>query len=119
MLIKYFPEYFVKIDNLNTGSRLFVSNKLNYLSRMLRYAQGKAGFEKYRTKYHNYPYWIRHHDKGLLYQYILSNDLKLYQYVDAEPIKKAINDFSKTGNQSALISRLITLNIFLEHCIND
>lgn len=115
MLIRYFPEYFVKIDNLNTGSRLFVSDTLNYLSRVFRYAQSKAGFQKYNTKYHNYPYWIRHHDKGLRDQYLFPQKLKLYEYVDPQPIKKAIDDFSRTGEQSGLMSRLITLNIFLEH----
>ncbi|HTN08994.1 asparagine synthase-related protein [Agriterribacter sp.] len=115
MLIKYFPEYFVKIDNLNTGSRLFVSSRLNYLSRVFRYAQSKAGFEKYRTRYHNYPYWIKNHNEGLLDQYILSKELKLYQYADPQPIKKAIDDFSKTGERSGTISRLITVNVFLEH----
>jgi asparagine synthase (glutamine-hydrolysing) len=118
MLIKRFPEYFVKIDNLNTGSRLFISNKLNYLSRGVRYIQSKAGFEKYSTKYHNYPYWIKNHDNGLLSKYILSEDLKLYQYTDRQPIKKVIDDFFKTGKQLAVISRLISLNIFLEYGID-
>ncbi len=115
MLIKYFPEYFVKIDNLSTGRRLFVSNKLNYLSKILAYAQSKAGVEKYKTKYHNYPYWIKNHDKGLLGKYVLPQDLKLYKYADPKSIKKVIDIFSKTGKQSTLISRLITVSVFFEH----
>lgn len=115
MLLHNFPEYFAKVDNLNTGSRLFISNRLNYFSRVLRYIQSKAGFEKYRTKYHNYPYWIKNHDQGLLEQYLFPKDLKLYQYADPQPIKKVIENFSKTGEQSGLVSRLITLNIFLKH----
>lgn len=119
MLIEYFPEYFVKIDNLNTGSRLFVSNKLNYFSKMLTYAQSKAGFEKYRTKYHNYPYWLKNHDNGLMSKYVFPENLKLYQYVNDKPVKAVIAHYLKTGEHSALISRIITLGIFLNQAIDE
>ena len=118
-LIKYFPEYFINIDNLVTGSRLFASKKLNFLMKVLTYARGKAGFEKYRLKYHNYHNWISRHDKGLMNKYVLPENLNLYNYVESKPLKNAIEHFLKTGENLNVISRIISLSIFLEQAADD
>ncbi|HRP31778.1 MAG TPA: asparagine synthase-related protein [Agriterribacter sp.] len=114
MLIKYFPEYFVKIDNLDTGRRLFKSDRLNYLSRILASVQSKVGIEKYVLKYHNYSNWMKNHDGGLIEKYLLPEQLNLYNYLDEKPIKNIIGHFLKTGEHLRLISRILGLSIFLE-----
>lgn len=119
MLIKYFPEYFVRIDNLLTGNRLFTSKKVNHYLMLLAIARSKAGFGKYKMKYHNYPLWLKSHDSTLIDQYALSKDLPLYRHVDFEPVRKRIEEFLLNGKNSRLISRVITLNIFLEYYTNE
>lgn len=114
MLIKYFPEYFVNIDNLNTGNRLFVNDKLNYISKVFTHLKSQMGLEKYSKKYTDYTNWLKNYDGGLIDKYILSENLKLYDYVDYQEIKEAVNSFLNTGKKSILVSRIITLNIFLE-----
>lgn len=72
------------------------------------------GLEKYSKKYTDYTNWLKNYDGGLIDKYILSENLKLYDYVDYQEIKEAVNSFLNTGKKSILVSRIITLNIFLE-----
>ncbi|HRN54815.1 MAG TPA: asparagine synthase-related protein [Niabella sp.] len=114
-LIKHFPEYFIHIDNLDSGRRLYANKRINFLSMALHIALSRMGYEKYKRKYHNYPFWIKNYDSGLLGKYIFPENLQLYQYIDPKPVKKVIDTFLNTGEQPALISRLLSLNIFLEY----
>lgn len=114
MLIEYFPEYYVKIDNLRTGRRLFGNKTLSFIFSILVRAKGKLGIGKYMLRYHNYPKWLRENNRKVIDQYIFDQKLSIYNYVEYDEIKTIANDYLDNGNRTSMISRLITVSAFLE-----
>src|SRR5690606_34615248 len=83
-------------------NRLFVNDKLNYISKVFTHLKSQMGLEKYSKKYTDYTNWLKNYDRGLINRYVLSKDLKLYEYVDYDEIKNVLDVFFTTGKQSIL-----------------
>jgi|SRR5690554_580819 len=114
MLIKYFPEYFIEIDSLDTGTRLYSSPNLNLIVKAKNRLFEKFGIKKYQRKYHDYPRWLRDKNKEFVKQYLLDENLYLYNFIPYSQIENITNQFLAEGNGSALVSRALSLSIFLE-----
>lgn len=113
-LLKFYPQYFKNIDNLDTGTRLYKSDKLNFIAKVINRLQEKAGYQKYIRRYHNYPKWLREGDTAIIDKYILDENLLIYEYVDYSIIKGTVKKYIETGMKAQVISRILSLSIFLE-----
>lgn len=115
MLVEYYPNYFKSIDTLDTGTRLYKSTQLNFIAKAINRLQEKIGYQKYIRRYHNYPKWLREGDTAIIDKYILDENLLIYEYVDYSIIKGTVKKYIETGMKAQLISRILSLSIFLEN----
>lgn len=115
MLVKYYPDYFIKIDSLTSGTKLYGSITLNFIAKFKSRIQEKMGFKKYLRSYHSYPKWIVEENRALLDDYILSKDLYLYDFISYSDTRRVVEFFLETGKMASLISRLISLSVFFEN----
>lgn len=115
MMIEKFPQYFVEIDNLHTGFGLSKSERLNYLKKIWFRGWEKFGYKKYERKYHDYPKWIKENGQNLLSGFVYNTKGPLYTYVPYEKIQPILERYKETGEGAANISKILTLNIFLEY----
>lgn len=114
MYLKYFPAYFKKIDSLDLGHRIYVSAKLNFIFKARNRLLEKLGYKKYQRKYHNYSKWLSENNRELLDEHILNENLYLYKFIPYQDVKNITSGFLETGKNNAVISRLLSLSIFLE-----
>lgn len=115
MYLKYFPEYFKEIDSLNLGHPLSSNSKINLLYKVVSRLREKVGIPKYQRKYHNYSKWLSENNRELLDEHILNENLYLYKFIPYQDVKNITSGFLETGKNNAVISRLLSLSIFLEN----
>lgn len=115
VLLREYPQYFKNIENLDTGRRLYESQNINFIAKAINRFQEKFGNIKYSRKYHNYPKWLSDGDRDLVDKYILTNSLYIYEYIPYPKVKNIVEEFYVTGAKAMLLSRILSISIFLEN----
>lgn len=114
VLLDDFSDYF-KIPSNNTGFRVFKSQKLNFIAKVISFFERKLGKQRYKNPYHNYKEWIKSNDDGLIDKYLRNQSLEIFNHIDYDFFQKKLTSFIDESANQAIISRALSLSIFLEH----
>lgn len=118
ILLSSYREYYL-IDNNNTGSRVYVSDKLNFIARGVNFVRRKLGKTKYKNPYHNYPAWLKENDAGMLDKYLRNESSIIFKYIDFKRFKAKLDEYMESNANIAIISRALSLAIFLDYLENN
>lgn len=71
-----------------------------------------------KNPYHNYPAWLKANDAGMLDKYLRNENAALFKHVDLNQFETKFDEYIQTNANTAIISRALSLAIFLD-CLEN
>lgn len=124
MLQKKFPLFFKNIPWQKTGKPAGILIKPNLYMRVIRFV--KKIFNKFvklgaNKSYTDYPTWLRDKENIVEFQNLLDSDSAFYRHLTDQNLAKkylAPHILNKKTNNSELILRAVTVEIYLKRVLN-